>query len=186
MSRLGAMAGDIRPLWPGASVLGAVLPVWVRSGDNVKLHQALEVAQNGDVLVVNGQGSLSNGLFGDLMAAAARFRGVVGIVIDGAVRDISSLQEMRFPTFGRGVCAAGPGKEGSGEVGFPVACGGVVCNAGDVLVGDGDGVVIIPRADIKDVAASAWQVFHNEEAIREHIARGEPIYTHSSAASNDY
>ena len=175
MSRLGAMSGHIRPLWAGASLHGTVLPVWVRSGDNLKIHQALQLAAPGDVLVVNGQGSLAHGLFGELMATAATARGIAGLVIDGAVRDIAPLESLHFPVFGRGICPAGPSKEGTGEVGYSVACGGVVCSAGDLVIGDSDGVVIIPREDLSDVLVRVRAIARWEDGIRGSLAGGAPF-----------
>lgn len=175
MSRLGAMSGLIRPLWLGASVHGTVLPVWVRSGDNLKIHQAFEMATPGDVLVVNGQGSLAHGLFGELMATASAAHGITGLVIDGAVRDITQLESLRFPVFGRGISPAGPSKEGTGEVGYPVACGGVVCTAGDLVIGDADGIVIIPREDLIPVLERARTIARWEDGVRASLADGKPL-----------
>jgi len=162
MHRLGTMRATIRALWPGARLAGTVLPVTVRSGDNTKVHEALALARPGDCLVVNGHGSIAHALFGELMATQARAHRVVGIVVDGAVRDLQSLQAMAFPAFGLGSCPGGPTKLGFGEVGYPVACGGVVCAAGDVVVADTDGVVVVPQADASSVldharAVQAWE-----------------------------
>ncbi len=175
MSRLGSMSGAIHALWSGAVVHGPALTVWVRAGDNLKIHQALAIAAPGDVLVVNGQGALTHALFGELMATAALARGIAGIVVDGAVRDIHALEKAAFPAFGLGSCASGPTKEGTGEVGYPIACGGVVCAPGDLIVGDADGVVVVPRADMESVLAAATAVLEAEAGARERIARGEPI-----------
>jgi RraA family protein len=175
MSRLGSMSGAIRALWSGAAVHGPALTVWVRAGDNLKIHQALAIAAPGDVLVVNGQGALSHALFGELMATAAAARGIAGIVVDGAVRDLQALEKAAFPAFGLGSCASGPTKEGTGEVGYPIACGGVVCAPGDLIVGDADGVVVVPRADMASVLEAATAVLESEADARERIARGQPI-----------
>jgi RraA family protein len=175
MGRLGAMSGAIRALWPGAAVHGPALTVWVRAGDNLKIHQALALAAPGDVLVVNGHGALTHALFGDLMATAAAARGIAGIVVDGAVRDLSALEKSAFPAFGLGSCASGPTKEGTGEVGYPIACGGVVCAPGDLIVGDADGVVVVPRSDMRSVLEAATAVLEGEAEARERIARGQAI-----------
>ena len=175
MSRTGVMSGHIRPLWSGAIVHGTVLPVLVRSGDNLKIHQAMAIAAPGDVLVIDGQGSLSHGLFGELMATAAIAQGITGLVIDGAVRDIAHLESLGFAVFGRGICPAGPSKEGSGEVGYPIACGGLVCTAGDLIIGDADGVVVIPRADLALVLEATRAVALWEEKVRAGLAAGKPI-----------
>lgn len=173
MGRMGAMSGQIRPLWRGAALLGTVLPVWVRTGDNLKIHHALALARPGDVLVVNGQGSLAHGLVGELMATSAAHRGVRGLVIDGAVRDIDALETLGFSVFGRGVSPAGPSKEGTGEVGYAIACGGIVCCPGDAIVGDADGVVVVPQEMVEQVGADARAVLLAEQAKREAMDRGD-------------
>jgi 4-hydroxy-4-methyl-2-oxoglutarate aldolase len=152
MSRLGAMSGHIRPLWSGAALLGTVLPVWVRSGDNLRIHQAMQVA-----------------------LPAAINQGITGLVIDGAVRDIARLESLRFPVFGRGVCPAGPSKEGTREIGNPVACGGVVCSAGDLIIGDADGVVVIPFADVETVLERSRGIAQMEDEWRAGLSQGEPM-----------
>jgi 4-hydroxy-4-methyl-2-oxoglutarate aldolase len=183
MSRLGVMSGHIRPLWSGAAVHGTVLPILVRSGDNLKIHQAMQIALPGDVLVVNGQGSMSHGLFGELMATAAIAQGITGLVVDGAVRDIAQLESLNFPVFGRGICPAGPSKEGSGEVGYPVACGGLVCSAGDLIIGDDDGIVVIPREDLLLVLEATRTVALWEEKVRADLAEGRPILITKSGSA---
>ncbi|HUY53996.1 MAG TPA: hypothetical protein VMV23_02430 [Candidatus Nanopelagicaceae bacterium] len=155
MHRTNAMAGEIRMLWPGAKLCGPALTVFVRSGDNFRLHEALGLARAGDVLVVNAQGSLGHAVFGELMATRAKALGVAGLVVDGAVRDIADLERMGFAVFGLGSCPGGPTKEGTGEIGQPIACGRVVVAAGDVVIGDHDGVVVVPRAACAQVLAAA-------------------------------
>lgn len=168
------MSGDIRRL-AGTALLGSALPVWVRSGDNYVIHRAIERAAPGDVLVVNGQGSLAHALFGELMCRAAMLRGVTGVVLDGAVRDRCALAELGFPTFARGASPSGPTKEGTGEVGYPVACGGVVVAPGDIVVGDGDGVVVVPLRDATAVLARLATVQQWEAGQRSTLRLpGEP------------
>jgi regulator of RNase E activity RraA len=151
MSRLGAMSGHIRPLWSGAALLGTVLPVWVRSGDNLRIHPAMHVA-----------------------LPAAISRGITGLVVEGAARDIARRESVRFSVFGRGVCPAGPSKEGTGEIGYPVACGGVVYSAGDLVIGDADGVAVIPFADVETVLERSRGIAQKEDEWRAGLSRGEP------------
>ncbi|MCP2166591.1 RraA family protein [Goodfellowiella coeruleoviolacea] len=145
--RMGMLDGAVRALWRGARVAGWARTVWVRNGDNLALHRAIAAARPGDVLVVNGGGDTSRALMGELMAERAKRRGVLGIVVDGAVRDVAELERMGFPAWARGVCAAGPYKNGPGKVDVPVAVGGVVVQPGDLVVGDDDGVIVIPAAE---------------------------------------
>jgi 4-hydroxy-4-methyl-2-oxoglutarate aldolase len=162
MNRLGVMSGEIGRIC-GGDLLGAALPILVRSGDNLMIHRGIAVAKPGDVLVINGQGSLAHGLFGELMARAALDRGIVGVVVDGAVRDRAALESLGLPVFARGVCSAGPSKEGTGEVGYPVACGRVVVCAGDLVIGDADGIAVVPLADAEQVVGLVADVQRWEE-----------------------
>jgi RraA family protein len=145
--RMGMLDGGIRALWRGARVVGRARTVWTRSGDNLTLIKAIAACQPGDVLVVNGQGDTNRALIGELMAERARVKGVRGMVIDGAVRDVGELERLGFGTWARGVSPAGPYKNGPGQIDIPVAVGGVVVNPGDLVVGDDDGVIIIPAAE---------------------------------------
>jgi regulator of RNase E activity RraA len=179
MHRLGAMHGQIRSLWPGAASAGPAVPVWVRAGDNALIHQAIALAQPGDVLVINAQGSTAHAVFGELMALKCLVQGVAGVVIDGVVRDVEDLAALKFPVFARGACASGPLKDGTGEVGYPIACGGVVCAPGDVVLADGDGVVIVPIADAVSVLRHAesiavWEQERRAELIAQLPDRAGP------------
>lgn len=170
MHRLGAMDGGIRAVWTGARVARPALTVWVRAGDNARIHEAIALAEPGDVLVVNAQGSLTHAVFGELMALACQVRGVSGIVVDGAIRDAQALSTLRFPAFARGACASGPLKDGTGEVGFPIAAGGVVCASGDLVVADGDGVVVVPLADAVTVLERCREIDAWEQQCRANLA----------------
>ena len=166
MHRLGAMDGGIRTVWPGGRLVGSALTVWVRAGDNACIYEAIALAEPGDVLVVNAQGSITHAVFGELMARACQASGVAGIVVDGAIRDAEALSALKFPAFARGACASGPLKDGTGEVGFPVACGGVVCASGDLVLADGDGVGVVPIVDADAVLERARQIEAWEEERR--------------------
>ncbi|AEY93998.1 dimethylmenaquinone methyltransferase [Streptomyces hygroscopicus subsp. jinggangensis 5008] len=163
--RLGLLDSGISAVWPGARAVGRALTVLTRAGDNLAIHEAVEIAKPGDIIVVNGEGDVSRALIGELIAERARARGVVGMVLDGAARDVEVLAEMRFPVWARAVTPAGPYKFGPGRVGEPIAVGGVVCHAGDVVVGDGDGVAVIPADRAASVLAAAREV-EAEEARR--------------------
>lgn len=170
MHRLGAMDGGIQAAWAGARLAGPALTTWVRAGDNARIHEAIALANPGDVLVVNAQGSLAHAVFGELMALSCVARGVAGIVVDGAIRDTAALAAGRFPTFARGACASGPLKDGTGEIGFSIACGGVACNPGDVVVADGDGVVVVPLADVVTVLERAREIADWEQQCHADLA----------------
>lgn len=149
--RRGSMHGTIRRLTPGLTLCGPALTVEARPGDNLLMHAALAIAKPGDVLVVDGRGDMSCALAGGLMGRQAKLQGLAGWVVDGALRDIDELTEIGLPAFARGSCPGGPDKEGPGRVGVTITCGGQVVEPGDIIVGDADGVAVIPRA----IAAAA-------------------------------
>ncbi|MFC5834699.1 RraA family protein [Nonomuraea insulae] len=166
MDRLGVLDSRIRSTWPGARVAGRAFTVWTRSGDNALIHQALEVVRPGDVIVVNGGGDESRALIGELIGQRAKNAGVAGFVIDGAIRDAEGLGEMGMPVFARAVTPAGPYKNGPGHLGRTIAVGGVAVAPGDLVLGDADGVVVVPLAEADRIAQAAEAVFVTEEGKR--------------------
>lgn len=146
-NRMGMVDSGIRAMWKGARVVGRARTVWTRAGDNKALHAALTRVQPGEVIVINGQGDRNRALMGELIAERARSRGCIGMVIDGAARDIDVLEEIGFGVWARAVNPAGPYKDGPGQIDVPVAVGGVVCCPGDLIVADDDGVIIVPAAE---------------------------------------
>jgi len=151
MNRLYTMRPEIRPLTdPSLPILGPACTVKVYPGDNLMVHKSLDVARPGDVIVVAAGGSPMNAALGDLISTKARHRGVAGFVVDGFIRDLPAIRALGdFPVFARGVTPIGPLHRGPGEINFPIAAGGVVVNPGDIVVGDLNGVVVVPR-DIAD------------------------------------
>jgi len=134
-----------------APLLGPAFTIKCRPGDNLLLHKALDMAQPGDILVVDAQGDMSNSIMGELMVMWAIKRGLGGFVIDGAIRDIGAIKTMSIPVYARGITPAGPYKDGPGEINTPVACGGVVVSPGDILVGDEDGLVVVKPEDAPEL-----------------------------------
>lgn len=145
LQRMGMMASVIRHVAGKPSFFGTILPVLTREGDNLAIHRALDDAQPGDVLVINGNGETNRAVFGDLLGEVCLARKVAAVVIDGAVRDIEELDVMGLPVYARAVNPAGPSKTGPGLVGTAVACAHVVCNPGDAIVGDRDGIIVISQ-----------------------------------------
>jgi regulator of RNase E activity RraA len=168
LDRMGLMGSRIKALAPGACV-GPALTVWTREGDNLAIHRAMDEAQPGDVLVVNGAGDANRALWGDILAARAIRAGVIGLIVDGCVRDVQSMAADGFPVWGVGVSPAGPTKNGPGLVGGPVACGGVVVRSGDLIAADGDGVAVIPLERAEDVAAEVKRIEAFEASLRVRI-----------------
>jgi 4-hydroxy-4-methyl-2-oxoglutarate aldolase len=171
MSRLGAMDAGIRCLWPGPRIIGAAVTVWCHAGDNVMYHKALSLARPGDVLVINTQGS-GNAGFGELLATSAAKIGVLAVIVDGMVRDIEALEAMRMPVWARGLSPSGCNKDGAGEVGAIIACGGVAVRPGDVIVADRDGVAVVPLEDAAEVARLSMDVVARERKRLAEIGEG--------------
>jgi 4-hydroxy-4-methyl-2-oxoglutarate aldolase len=172
MSRLGGMDAGIRPIWPSARMIGAALTVWCHSGDNLMLHKALSLARPGDVVVMNTQGNIANSGFGELIATSAVKVGISGVIVDGTVRDADALQALKLPVYARGLCGNGCNKDGAGEVGAVIACGGVAVRPGDVILADRDGVTVVPLADAAEVAAAVKAQIEREEKRLQEIANG--------------
>ncbi|KNY05228.1 RraA family protein [Microbacterium sp. GCS4] len=166
MDRLGLMDGGISPVWTGAAIAGPAFTCWTRSGDNLFIHKAIDEAQAGDVIVVNGSGDSTRALIGELIAARAKAKGIAGFVIDGAVRDADGMREYGMPVFARAVTPAGPYKHGPGRLQVPIAVGGVAVNPGDIIVADADGVAVVPLAQAADIVVAAESVQTNEDGRR--------------------
>lgn len=164
--RLGVMNAAIRPVTPGLKMAGSVLPIQTREGDNLAIHRALDDARPGDVLVINANSETNRACFGDILGELCLARGIAGVVIDGATRDVDELLALGLPTFARGICPAGPFKYGPGVIGAPVACGNVVCNPGDAILGDSDGIVVIPRHLIRASLENTRAQENAEAAMR--------------------
>ena len=145
LNRLYAVDAGIRCLTaPGARLCAAACTVKVFPGDNLMVHKSLDIARPGEVVVVDASGARGNAVLGDLICAKARHRGVAAFVVDGLVRDLPAVREIGLPVFARGTTPVGPLHRGPGEINFPVVCGGVVTHAGDIVVADEAGMVIVP------------------------------------------
>lgn len=168
-ARMGLMSSAIRPVTPSPRLAGTVLPIHAREGDNLAIHRALDDAQPGDVLVINAGGETNRAVFGDILGEICLTRSIAGVVIDGAVRDIDELTGQKLAVYARGVSPAGPWKNGPGHVGFPVACGNTVCNAGDAIIGDSDGIVIVPRRNLAQAIERTEAQDQTEQKMRDTI-----------------
>lgn len=162
----------LRPLHRGGRLLGPAFTVRTRSGDNLWVHQALRVLQPGQVLVVDGGGDTSRALVGEILKRIAQQRGCAGFVVDGAVRDVDAFAGNDFPCFARAVTHRGPYKNGPGELAVPVTIDGMLVQPGDVVVGDADGVVVVPLAQAAGVAEQARAIVNAEAATLAQVAAG--------------
>ncbi len=171
----GFLPSAIKPVTPALRLAGPALPVQSPGGDNLWLHRALEVAKPGDVMVVHTGGAFDFGYWGEIMSSAAIARQLGGLVIDGGVRDSMLLQNLGLPVFSRGVSIRGTGKDygALGWIGYPVLMGDLVVQPGDLIVGDEDGVVSLPRADAAKIieTSTAREAAEQEQLSR--LANGE-------------
>ena len=135
----------------GLPLFGLAVTVNARPADNLMIHKALQVASAGDIVVVNTCGNTTSAVFGELMCNTAVAARLGGIVVDGAIRDVDGLTSLGFPAFSRSVCAGGCDKDGPGEINVAISCGGTVVMPGDIVVGDRDGVAVVPRAHAEEV-----------------------------------
>ena len=145
LERLPGAVG-IRPFHKSGRLIGVAFTVKTRPGDNLAIHQALELVGPGDVIVVDGDGDETRALVGEIMMTIAQYRGAEGYVIDGAIRDLADIAQSDFPMFARAAISPGPYKNGPGEINVPVSIGGSVISPGDIVVGDDDGVVSFPQS----------------------------------------
>ena len=171
MNRFFCVAARIKPL-NSTPLLGTAFTVKARTADNLLFHKALCMVQPGDVLIIDVQGDVVNSVTGEIMMREARKKGVAGVVVDGAVRDSDALRQMDMAIYAAGITPKGPYKDGPGEINVPVSCGGIVVTPGDIVVGDGDGIVIISPADAPGIVEKAKIKQAKEQAIFKAIEAG--------------
>lgn len=173
MGRTGLVGTSVRPIQEGARIAGTAVTVLCWPGDNLMIHAAIEQCREGDVLVVTTVSPSLDGSFGELFATALQRRGVRGLVTTGGVRDVGDLRAMGFPVWSGAVNAQGTVKATAGSVNVPITVGGAVIRAGDVIVADDDGVLCVPRGDVKTALDAADARVAKEAESRAAYLAGE-------------
>lgn len=170
MNRMAAVDAAIEPIGYKGQLLGTAFTVRVPQGDNLMFHAAMDLAKPGDVIVIDAGGFTDRAIFGELMATYCKSRGIKGIVCDGSIRDRGGLAAMEdFHVYAKGANPNGPYKNGPGEINVPVNIGGRIVCPGDILVGDGNGLVVIRPEDAEKVLASAHAVMKKEAGMMQEI-----------------
>jgi regulator of RNase E activity RraA len=172
MWRMDSGGGNLHPMHRDGKLAGPAFTVRMRPGDNLLLHKAIDMAQPGDVIVCAAGGDVTNSLFGELMLSHAIKRGVAGFVLNGAVRDADALYERNLPVYAAGVTHRGPYKDGPGEIGFAIGLGGMVIQPGDLMLGDADGVLAVPRATAAEILERTRAKLQAEEKQMAAIENG--------------
>lgn len=173
MNRTAAVHPDIKAV-NAAPLLGIAFTVKVPEGDNLMFHKAMDMAQEGDVIVIDAGGDTSRSIFGEIMINYCKSRKLAGVIVDGSIRDIDTLSKIDFAVYARGVTPNGPYKNGPGEINVPISFGGKVIQPGDIIVGDADGLVVIKPEEAKELAQKAKAVLDKEtQSIETILASGK-------------
>jgi RraA family protein len=174
LNRLYAVDCSIRCLSRGdRRLVGPACTVKVFPGDNLMVHKVLDIAKPGDVVVVDARGSMLYSVLGDTISMKAQHRGITGFVVDGYVRDLSAIQKLDYPIYARGDMPIGPLHRGPGEINYPVCCGGVVINPGDIIIADQSGVVVLPRTCIEELYERLRRYKERNSTYLEKVRIGE-------------
>jgi 4-hydroxy-4-methyl-2-oxoglutarate aldolase len=173
MGKYGALPSGIKPISAEMRVCGTAVTVQTMPRDNMMLHRAIAAAGEGDVIVVHTADFWEAGYWGEIMAVASQARGIAGLVIDGCVRDADPITALGFPVFSRGLCIHGTTKFGKGTLNEPITIGQVTIQPGDIVVGDRDGVVIVPKGKTAEAIEKARAREEKEARVMERLRNGE-------------
>jgi RraA family protein len=172
MGRFRVMDFALKPIIPNRLIVGPAFTIKMPPHDNLMLHKAFQYVQPGDIIVIDVQGDTTCAILGDNISFKCQKLGVAGVVIDGAIRDVAEIRDLGFQIFTRGVIPNGPGKNGPGEINTPISCGGVIVRPGDLILGDDDGVVVVPQEIALEVSKKAKAKEAQEAEGRRQTAGG--------------
>ncbi len=172
LNRYYAMSAHIKPMIENSTICGPALTIQSMCGNNLMSHLALTLAQPGDVLVIDARSNMTNAVWGGIQALCAKKKGIAGVVIDGVIRDVAEMRAMRFPAYCRGVTPGGPHKGWADSVNVPVQCGGVPVYPGDLILGDDDGIVVLPSEHLEAVYEEAKVRMKKEQEWKRKIEIG--------------
>jgi RraA family protein len=172
MNRIHAAGTELRPYHKEGKLVGPAITVKTRPGDNLLVHKDIDLAKPGEVIVVDAGGDTTNAIVGEIMQRIAKKKGIGGFVINGAIRDSVAFKNDTFPVYAKGVTHRGPYKDGPGEINVPISIGGMIIHPGDLIIGDEDGLVVVPVNEAEDILEKAQQMARNEERIFESIEQG--------------
>jgi len=173
MNRSRAMAAEIKPVKTSVRVAGPAVTVECMVGDNIMSHHAIYLAEPGDILVIDGRGHLDTSIWGGIQTLAAEKQGIVAVVVDGSIRDVEETRQADCAVFCRGVSPVGPHKGWGGSINEPIQCGGVSVSPGDIVVGDDDGVVVVPAADAERIIEKSLKRMEEESDWVKRVENGE-------------
>jgi regulator of RNase E activity RraA len=172
LNRIHAIGSELRPYHKEGKLIGTAITVKTRPGDNLLVHKAIDLADAGDVIVVDAGGDTTNAIVGEIMMSLARKKGISGFVIDGAIRDLAAFQNGDFPVYAKGVTHRGPYKDGPGEINGPISVDGMLVNPGDLIIGDEDGLAVVPFEFAEEVLHKVKAQEDREREILESIENG--------------
>lgn len=171
--QIGALPGALKPISQHMKLCGPAYPINCLARSNINLHEAIYKASPGDILVASIEGVPDAGYWGDILTCAAQEKGLGGLVIDGCVRDADDIDELNFPIFAKGLNILGTGKERGGSIGQTISIGDITINKGDLIVGDRDGLVVIPAINLQDVIHASEMREQKEDDVRRRLKAGE-------------
>jgi 4-hydroxy-4-methyl-2-oxoglutarate aldolase len=175
MGRFNAMTSDMKPLFEGIRLVGTAVTVKTLASDLAAAFKAIDLSMPGDIVVIDSHGSINTAFWGENMTMSALNRGVIAAVIDGACRDVEELRKIRFPVICKGVVPNVGSISGYGDVNVPIQCGGVPVSPGDVVVIDGNGVVVVPRTEAGVILEKTRRLLETEHLLQEKIKAGATI-----------